>query len=231
MPPVFSRHRRLASRSGLSVALIAACLLPAASHAGGFSGSFAPANWSIVNTTDGTVDQTLVGAGTPPQYTCLEVNDVACAETIDATNGSVDVVGSITGFSGGGSGNTLRTTTWSVTNGAQASLLSFDWALATNATDATNQSASYLIGATEIFLSSLNGNSGSLSNISLAAGETFGFRVTTSDNTGDSGVLSITNFTATSAPASVPGPLPLAGGAAAFCWSRRLRGRLRKPRA
>ena len=224
-------HRRLAPLVGVGIALVSACLLPAAAGAAGFSGSFDPANWSIVNTTAGSVDQTLSGSGSPPAYTCTETNDVACAENVDATNGGVDVVGSVAGFDGGGTGNTARTTTWTVTNGAQSSSLMFSWAFATTLPAATNQSAWYLVGTNATQLTATDGDSGSVSNFSLAPFETFGFRVSTTDNTGDYGVLSITNFTATPTAASeVPAPLPLAGAAAGFSWSRRLRRRSLAPR-
>jgi hypothetical protein len=224
MTTATSRQNLLASLAGLGIAVIGSCLLPATVHAAGFSGSFYPANWSIANVGGGAPDQTLFGSGSPPQYTCNPSQQVACAENIDAVSGAVDVVGSVSGQPGGETAGLSRTTTWTVTNGGQETVLSFDWALATFASGATNQSVSYLIGGTENFLSSSDGDSGSLYNISLAAGETFGFRVSTTDNTGDYGVLSISNFTAT----SVPGPLPLAGGIAAFRWSRRLRRRCRE---
>jgi hypothetical protein len=225
-----SRHHRLATLAGLSVTLITTSLLPATARAAGFSGSFDPANWSIVNTTAGAIDQTLSGSDIPPAYTCgsTNANDVACAEQVDASTGSVDVVGSVSGFNGGGTANTIRTTTWTVTNGAQSSVLSFSWALATLASPtAGNQSVSYLIGAIETPISSTAGDAGSLTNITVGASETFGFRVTTADNISDYGVLSISGFDAVNSPASVPSPLPLAGGIAAFSWSRRLRSRIR----
>ena len=222
------RRHRLAPFAGVGIALIGACLLPAPAGAAGFSGSFDPANWSIVNTSDGSVDQTLTSAGSPPVtsalYYCGNGNDVACAENVDASSGGVDVLGSIQGFNGGGTGNTVRTTTWTVSNGAQPTTLMFSWALATTAPSATNQSAWYLVGSNATQLTASDGGSGSASNITLAPFETFGFRVTTADNIGDFGTLSITNFTATPTAASeVPAPLPLAGAAAAFSWSRRLR--------
>ena len=224
------RHRRLAPFTRLGVALIGTCLLPAAAGAAGFSGSFDPANWSIVNTTNGSVDQTLTSSGSPPvssaAYYCGISNQVACAQNVDATNGAVQVVGSIEGFNGGGTGNTDRTTTWTVTNGAQPSTLLFSWALATTPPSATNQSAWYLVGNNATQLTATDGDFGLVSNITLAPFETFGFRVSTTDNISDFGTLSITNFTATPTAASeVPAPLPLAGAIAAFSWSRRLRRR------
>jgi hypothetical protein len=217
-------HYRLAPLTGVSIALVSACLLPAAAGAAGFSGSFNPANWSIVN-VGGGLDQTLSGSGNPPGYTCVG-NQVACAEQVDANTGAVDVVGSVVNKPGGGTSATARTTTWTVTNGAQSSVLSFNWALATYASGASNQSASYLIGGIETPLDSSDGSSGSVTNIALAAGQTFGFRVSTTDNTGDYGLLSITGF---EAAITVPAPLPMAGGFAAFSWSRRLRSRIRQP--
>jgi len=224
------RHRRLAPITRLGVFLIGTGLLPAAAGAAGFSGSFDPANWSIVNTTAGSVDQTLTSSGSPPvtsaAYYCGIINQVACAQNVDATNGAVQVVGSIEGISGGGTGNTVRTTTWTVTNGAQPSTLMVSWALATTPPSATNQSAWYLVGNNATQLTATDGDAGSVSNLSLAPFETFGFRVSTTDNISDFGTLFITNFTATPTAASgVPAPLPLAGAAAAFSWSRRLRRR------
>ena len=217
-------RRCLTPLAGLTLALLGSCLLPAASRAAGFSGSFDPANWSIVNATSGVVDETLSSA----TYTCFSGgNDVACVENLSAASGGVDVVGSSsTEVNGGGTANTVRTTTWTVTNGSAAALLSFDWALATlPTTTATTQTVSYLVGSTVTDISSSAGSSGSFTSIALAAGESFGFRVTTADNNGDYGTLSITNFTdANDVP--VPGPLPLAGGIAAFSWSRRLRRRI-----
>ena len=228
MTTVTRRHRRLVPITRLGVALIGTGLLPAAAGAAGFSGSFDPANWSIVNTTAGSVDQTLTSSGSPPvtsaAYYCGNSNQVACARTIDATNGAVQVVGSVDAFNGGGTGNTARTTTWTVTNGAQSSSLMFSWAFATLPNEsATNQSAWYLVGTNATQITASGGGSGSVSNVSLAPFETFGFRVSTADNISDYGVLSITDFMAT--PTEVPAPLPLAGAAATFHWSRRLRRR------
>jgi hypothetical protein len=206
--------------------LISSCLLPAGAQAAGFSGSFAPANWILNNTNPNqSLDST--------QYTCFALNEVACVEAIAPSSGAVVVVGSVWGQQvGGGVANTLRTTTWSVTNTGPNALISFDWALGTSGE--TNQVASYLVNLANVVLSSIDGNSGSILSLPLATGDSFGFRVTTSDNTGNSGILSISNFNATpfSPPStSVPVPLPLSGGAAAFAFSRRLRRRIRRSRS
>jgi len=218
-------RRQLSPIAGLSLALISSCLLPAGAKAANFSGSFAPVNWILTNTNpDESLDST--------QYTCLVLNEVACVEAIAPSTGAVDVVGSVWGQQGGGgASNTIRTTTWSVTNTGPNALISFDWGLNTNGE--TNQTASYLVNLANVVLSSNNGDSGSITRLPLATDDSFGFRVTTSDNAGNSGILSIRNFNATpfSPPStSVPGPLPLAGGAAAFAFSSRLRRRIRRSR-
>ncbi len=218
-------RRRLSPIAGLSLALISSCLLPAGAQAAGFSGSFAPVNWILTNTNPG---QSLSST----QYTCSVLNDVACVENIDPSTGAVEVVGSLSGQVGGGGTSTLRTTTWSVTNTGPNALISFDWGLNTNGE--TNQTASYLVNLVNFVLSSDDGDSSSITSLLLATGDSFGFRVTTSDNAGNSGILSITSFNATpfSPPStSVPGPLPLAGGAAAFAFSRGLRRRIRRSRS
>lgn len=225
MPTTFPPISRLAMLAGASsLAGITSLVLCAPSaRAAGFSGSFAPVNWILTNTN-------------PPeslnstQYTCGVLNDVACVENIDPLTGAVDVVGSVSSQAGGGDPNTRRTTTWSLTNTGPNALINIDWAL--DAFGGSNQSASYLVNLVDVVLSSVSGDSGNITNLPLASGANFGFRVTTTDNNGDPGILSITNFSATpiTSPTSVPGPLPLAGGVAAFGWSRRLRSRLRNRR-
>ena len=223
-------QRRFTPLAGLMLALLGIGLLPAPAKAAAFIGSFDPAYWTLVNTSNGAVDQTLTSSGNPPitaaNYYCGNGNDVACVENISAASGAVDVVGSITGENGGGNSGDLRTTTWTVSNGAQPSRLSFNWSLTTAPPGSTTQTGFFLKGLNKIILSSSDGSSGSLSNIYLAAGEVFGFGVSTSDNIGEYGILSITGFNADET-LPVPGPLPLAGALTALGWSRRLRSRIR----
>ena len=223
--PAIQLRRWPSPIAGASFALISSCLLPAGAQAAGFSGSFAPVNWILTNTNpDQSLDST--------QYTCFALNDVACVEAINTSTGAVDLVGSVSSQVGGGVANTLRTTTWSVTNTGPNASISFDWALGTSGE--TNQTAFYLVNLAIVVLSSTDGDSSSILSLPLATGDSFGFRVTTSDNAGNSGILSIRNFNATpfSPPSTrVPGPLPLAGGAAAFAFSRRLRRRIRSSRS
>jgi hypothetical protein len=216
MTPPIQLRRRLSPIAGLSLCLISSCLLPVGAKAAGFSGSFAPSNWILTNTNP---DETLGSS----EYTCTALQ-VACVENIDPSTGSVDVVGSVSGQLGGGEAlNFPRTTTWSLTNTGPNALISFDWVL--NTSGGMNQSASYLVDLVNIVLSSADA-SGSIQSLLLATGNSFGFRITTFDNVGELGILSIANFNATSSSSpttSVPGPLPLVGGAAALAFSRRLR--------
>jgi hypothetical protein len=200
----------------LSVALISSCLLPAGAKADGFSGSFALSNWILTNTNP---DEIFDSSG----YTCAALQ-VACVENIDSITGSVDLVGSVSGQVGGGQAlNFPRTTTWSLTNTGPFALISFDWALYTNG--GINQTASYQVNLVNTVLSSTDA-SGSIQSLLLDTGSSFGFRITTTDNVGELGILSIANFSATPSPSSptcVPGPLPIVGGVSALAFSRRLR--------
>ena len=75
--------------------------------------------------------------------------------------------------------------------------------------------------------------SGTGANIAPALVDTshFGWFLTKSNNIGtptnSNATATISNFVFTATYETVPGPLPLAGAAAAFAWSRRLRRRLK----
>ncbi len=221
MTTVPSRHRRRAPLAGLGITLISTWILPAATNAAGFYGSFAPEKWLLMNEQSGGLNETY----TSPDYLCPDTNTVACIDTFSPN--SVDVVGSVSGSPRGGTvTGTPRITTWTVTNVDYPSTLKFRWSFSTNPPGVTTQTASYVVGAVAYTLASTDTPVGGILTIDLAPHETFGFRVTTSDNSSDLGILSISEFTSnTSFP--VPGPLPLAGAAAAFAWSRRLRHRIR----
>ena len=225
MTTTLASFRRLAIRAGASgfAGFTSLALSAPSAQAAGFAASFDPTNWILNNTNP---DQSLNNT----QYSCFVLNDVACVENIDPINGAVDVVGSVSGQQGGNGANIPRTTTWSLTNTGPNALISFDWAIDTSG--GANQTASLLVNLANVVLSSNDGDSGSITSLLLANGDSFGFRVTTSDNNGDPGILSISSFSATlvTNPASVPGPMPLAGGAVAFAFSRRLRHRIRRSR-
>lgn len=104
--------------------------------------------------------------------------------------------------------------------------LSFGWAFDTQSLVGAQQ-AEYVLDASPIILSSTSG-SGTISGVVLPQGQTFGFRIRTTNNLGLEPFLDISDFTATFASTStaVPGPLPIAAGVAAFGWSRALRKRI-----
>ena len=214
----FSRLLRLAIAMPISLAL------PSAGQAAGLAGAFAPANWVLSNTN---ADETF----SAPGYTCAALGyDVACATSIDALMGSFDLIGSADGYLGGdnaiGATTTERTTTWKLVNTGPQAQVSFKWLFGNG--DSSTDIASYLIGSSETILSDVPTNStAAIFNLTIPSNGSIAFRVST-DNIGNSGILSISEFEATtiSDTTSVPGPLPVFGCAAAFGWSRRLRRRL-----
>jgi len=89
----------------------------------------------------------------------------------------------------------------------------------------------YTVNNTFTQLADTNGTIGSII-FQLAAGDTFGFRLTTLDGQGGPAMVTISNFSGPSAPlAESPAPLPFLGAAAAYSWSRRLRRRALQPLA
>ncbi len=193
----------------------------------GFSGTFAPSTWLLINTNPAqTLNST--GTGVNGTYTCGTTNNVACIEQITSTG--VDVVGSFSGDTGGGTSATSRSTSLVLANTEPAYRVSFDWAFASASSESGSLTAYYKVGInSEVLLATWPGSgsaiSGNVSNIEIADGSSIQFIVKTSTNTGAEGVLSISNFNATSS--AVPGPLPAAGAATAFGYSRCLRRRIK----
>jgi len=210
----------------LVIAVPISLALPSAGQAVGLTDAFAPEKWVLSNTN---ADQTF----SSPQNTCIGLSyDVACVTINDAITGSFDVIGSADGFDGGantsGASTTDRTTTWKLVNTGLPAYVSFTW-LFSNGDDNTDI-ASYLIdnsdliGNSETILSDVpTGIAAQIANLTVASNSSIAFRVRTADNSGNPGILSITNFEAV----PVPAPLPLLGVAAAFGFSRKLRKRIR----
>jgi hypothetical protein len=85
--------------------------------------------------------------------------------------------------------------------------------------------------ATEFSPASGTSASGS-SGATLDSSDTFGFQHSRVGSTASRAATgTISNFTFVADYVTVPGPLPLAGAAAAFAWSRRLRQRLKSSQA
>ena len=226
---------------------------PAAHAALGFTGTFDPETWLVVNTTAGVTDQTLSYSGAAADlYGCFGstasqgTNEVACVDSYTATgiNNEVVLFGSTEDLPGGLTGSEKpRSSTLVFTNNYwRPYLVSFDWSF-TQYADPSNlyvengQNVSFLVNPGFI---SPNGGSGTTYSFTsvpgvayqnstgwvayVPPGATLSFSINTTDNDGDRGVLIIKGFTTT----EVPAPLPIAGSSAVLLYSRRLRRRTRK---
>jgi hypothetical protein len=176
--------------------LSAMAALPAQATTG-FTGPYAPANWTFSTNGGGSVDT----SGAP--------GSIALTNQITETGADEYARYSIMIPSSG-----TVSFNW---NRIFSYIVSFGYFL--NGT--YNETAAALYGA----------ESGSVS-FAASAGDVFTFQALT--NSWDSQTVTISNFSAPSAPtppAGVPGPLPLFGAGAAYRWSRRLRRRLSNPQA
>ena len=165
----------------------------------GFAGDYAPANWIFnANGGDGSVNTT----GVPSSIT-------------------------LTGNDAGGNVNANIFTDYTI-NATDSGPVKFDWAYSSGDSGAYD-SFGYLLNGVYNQLAD-NGSQGSgTTTFNVAGGDTFGFSVFSLDGQFGAGVATISNFSApipSSAPASVPGPLPILGVGAAFAYSRRLRRRI-----
>ena len=142
-------------------------------HANGFIGPYAPGAFTLINS----------GGLTPNGFA-----DFPDFNTLVLT-GSNDGNGELGG------------TTDLVTAALGTGIFQFDWTFFTT-DDPGYEFAGYLVGTNFTQFSDTNGDSGSVSTL-VTAGELFGFRVGTVDNTGGPGVLTVTDF---SGPAPVPEP-------------------------
>ncbi len=85
--------------------------------------------------------------------------------------------------------------------------VAFDWSYA-SADSPGFDAGGYLLGATFVQLADSDGSSGSV-HFSVKPGETFGFSVTSMDNTGEPGILTISEFQVTGGSSNVPEPSTL----------------------
>lgn len=138
-------------------------------------------------------------------------------------DGSVDTAGApnsikLTGNDNGTGGFFTNYSTIATASGP----VTFNWAYNTN--DSGFDSFGYLLNGGFNFLANQNGETGTTT-FQVAVGDSFGFSIDGNDGLFGPGIATISNF---SAPATVPGPLPLLGLGAAFSYSRRLRRRIRQ---
>jgi hypothetical protein len=172
----------------------------------GFSGPYAPANWTFSTEGDGTgsFPSTL---GAPASITLTGPD-----------GGQPDI------NTGEAPGKGLFTT-MAVGTGT----VSFDWSLLIGEFEffASDDPFGYILNGTPFQLSiDFDGDQSGSSSFAVSTGDVFGFYVETFTSQFGPSVVTVSNFSAPSAPAPVPGPLPVLGAAAFFHASRRLRVRL-----
>jgi hypothetical protein len=170
----------------------------------GFTGPYAPANWTFRTDNNGLVDTS--GA---PGSIILQGSDSWESSALDNTDYTVAA--------------------------ASTGQVSFDWNFVPSGTFVFDDSFGYLLNGTYISLAEYPDQAASATTqFNVNIGDTFGFRILTFYSDDGPGQVTITNFSAPSAPpppACVPAPQPLFGASAAYGWSLRLRRRLSNPQA
>ncbi|MBC7882252.1 MAG: PEP-CTERM sorting domain-containing protein [Anaerolineae bacterium] len=122
-------------------------------------------------------------------------------------NGLVTNNGATVVLTGGNNNTNVAGTTLYTIAAAASGTVSFSWSYSSN-DSAGYDFSGYVVNNVFTSLSSgLTPTSGTVS-FNVTAGQVFGFRVTTLDNTFGAGVLTVTNFTA---PTAVPEPTTTAG--------------------
>lgn len=108
-----------------------------------------------------------------------------------------------------------------------AGLVSFDWNFSTADGPFFDPFGYLLNGAfTQLTNDAGSQTQSGTASFSVLTGQVFGFRQNSSDSQIGRASTTISNFNGPTAPASVPGPLPILGVGAAFAYSRRLRRRI-----
>lgn len=135
-------------------------------------------------------------------------NTSTCA-ALDMPNGFV--TGSADNLSiiltGSNSGSGCAGTTDLTITAAGAGVVQFDYSYSSLDTPGFD-SGGFLLGAVFTELTEGNPPLSGTQTIQVTAGETFGFRVTTADNQGEPGVLTISNFSAPAGSTTTPAPEP-----------------------
>ena len=126
-------------------------------------------------------------------------------------------------LTGGNNGSGTPGTTNFLVSAAGTGLVTFNFSY--SSLDAVlAEVVGYMIGSSFNLLADRDGTAGPVS-FAVTAGQTFGFRLTTEDNTGEPGILTVSNFAAP-AGSGVPEPstamLMAAGLATAAFWRHRL---------
>lgn len=157
----------------------------------------------------------IAGSLCAPQAKAAFINDYALSKfTLTNTQANGTVVSPDGGLSiiltGGNNGSGLSGTTDLVIMALKGGTVRFDYAF-TSLDYALFDFGGYLSAGVFSPLADTDGQSGTAT-FTINAGDTFGFRLATEDNTGEPGVLTISNFSAPVSEAAAvpePGSLPV----------------------
>lgn len=164
----------------------------------GFTGAYTPGNWTLAS-------DSALGDGS--------VNLAAAPTSIELTGSNS---GDLTAYFA-----TINTD-YTVT-AAAAGPVSFDWSFFSHRVHSPD-GFGFLLNGVFTQLADQSSLGSGFSEFDVLAGDVFGFRAYTHDNSVGAGIATISNFSAPiSGPAAAPGPLPLLGVGAAFGCCRRLR--------
>lgn len=113
-------------------------------------------------------------------------------------------------LTGSNTGSGLEGTTDLTIASLGTGFLTFNYAYSTLDPDPNFDAGYYLLGASVIQVANQDGQSGTIT-VPVMLGQIFGFRVGTSDNLGEPGVLTISNFSAPAASGPGDGGVPEPG--------------------
>ena len=181
--------------------------------------------------TAGLASATLSLTASPAQALTQFAGDYAPGNWTQSIggDGSIDTSGApasiILRGADDGSGNDVNTdfTIAAPTGGT----VSFNWNFSTLDHSAFDDFGYLLNGAfTQLTNNGGSRNQSGSASFLVLTGDVFGFRQNSEDSDFGRASTTISNFDGPTAPASVPGPLPILGVWAAFAYSRRLRRRI-----
>lgn len=173
-------------------AVLAATLLSGVAHADGFSGYYAPANWSVTNATasSGVIDT----SGAPSFITLISANNS-------------------TG---------LRSDTYYGIAAAASGVFSFDWSYTSVDDPGADSALFFVGSTSNYYLLSYTSGTSGHIDAAVNAGDQIGFNIYSSDSAWGSGTLTITNFSAPLAAVPEPASYALmAAGLLALGLRRR----------
>lgn len=190
-------------KNSFSVATLSGIILSLGSMpamaAFGFTGVYAPSNFTFSSSPSGAGDET---------------NDL---DTTNAASGKVILYGPDEALNGLTGNPQAAYSQWTIgINSSRAGTVSFGWKYY-NQFDPTigNDSGGYVLNGTFVSIVSNDGNLNNTQSsaapviLNLSQGDSFGFRVSSLTNTGGEGVFTVTDFDFT--PQSVPEPLTIFG--------------------